>query len=674
MRAVVDDRWVFPIDPVEDDGGLTKTWQLVGGYSRVFTPTLAFEGSVALTVLDQHVNSSDSFLGQYGLEVLGIPGTNSQGRTDIPTPERYAGLPSFATGFSTIGTTPTWAPQTRDERTISARADLTKRVGAHSLQAGYFLNRFSLDHWQPERQNPRGSFQFASNATRLGGGGQQSANFYNTYAALLLGLVGTAAKSLQAELFTTRESQHALYVQDTWRASPALTVSAGLRWEYYPLMQRDGRGIEMTDLDTLEILVGGRGGVPRDLGLSAPKGNFAPRLGAIYRIDDRTTARVGYGLSFDGLAWASPFRGDRSYPTAINSRFVAPAALQAFGWFGTLADGIPFIPLPDATAARLTLPSSVADQRTLEADTLDRPRVHAWHVRVERELPYDVLADVAYVGNKGVDGWMDINVNAVRTLGGGAGDRPYNVAPFFTTQPITVFRGYADSRYHAVQLAAYRAFDRGLLVRSAYTFGRSMILGREYELAEFEDRNWHPAASDRTHTFTASVVWELPWQSGRGPSSGLRWVVNDWQVNGIVTAFSGAPFTVRADGTELNTPGNVQTADLIGPLVKIGDIGNGGYYYDPFSFAHPGGQRLGTTTINQFRGPGGANLDLSVFRNVPLAGSRRLQLRFEALNVTNTPKYGVPEGNLSSSSFMQVTSFNDAYTERQIRVAARFSF
>ena len=78
--------------------------------------------------------------------------------------------------------------------------------------------------------------------------------------------------------------------------------------------------------------------------------------------------------------------------------------------------------------------------------------------------------------------------------------------------------------------------------------------------------------------------------------------------------------------------------------------------------------------MNQFRGPGGVNLDLSVFRNVPLGGARRLQLRLEALNATHTPKYGNPDGNLSSGTFMRVFAFNDAYTERQVRLAARFVF
>ncbi len=673
MHAVVDDRWVFPIDPVDDDGGVTNVRQLAGGVTWVVNAGTTLDGSIGMTTLGQHVNSSDSFLGHYGLDVLGIPGTNAQGRTDLPLSDRYQGLPSFATGFSTVGTTPTWAPQTRDERTISGHVSISRFFGSHQLTAGYALNHFALDHWQPERQNPRGAFQFASNATRRGGGGQQSANSYNTYAAFLLGLVGSAGKSIQPELFTTREWQHALFVHGHWSPRQDLWVSAGLQWDYYPLLMRDGRGPEMTDLATLEVLVGGRGGVSKQLGLTSPTDNFAPRLGAVWRIGP-TTLRARYNLYFDGLAWASPFRGDRSYPNAINARFLPPADLQPFGWFGTLDQGIPLIPLPDPNAGRLALPAFVADQRTLEADTLERPREHSWSLGVDRDLPHQFRAELAYVGTRGRDGWADININAVQHLGGGAGDRPYNVSPFFTTQPITVFRGYTDREYHALQATVHRYLRDGLTLRGAYTLSRSMTLGREYELPDFADRNWHPSADDRTHMLSLGVVWELPWRTERGVSGPAGWLLNDWQLNGIVTAFSGAPFTVRADATELNTPGNVQTADLIGPVVRLGDIGGDGFFYDPSAFAEPPGQRLGETTINQFRGPGGFNLDLSVFRNVPLAGRGRLQLRLEALNATNTPKYGNPEGNLSSSSFMRVLSLNDAYTERQIRLAARVTF
>ncbi len=104
-------------------------------------------------------------------------------------------------------------------------------------------------------------------------------------------------------------------------------------------------------------------------------------------------------------------------------------------------------------------------------------------------------------------------------------------------------------------------------------------------------------------------------------------MINDWQLNGIVAGFSGSPFTVTADGTSLNTPGNTQTADLVGPVTKIGAIGAAGTYYDPAAWAQPEGVRFGTGRINQVRGPGGWNLDLSVFRSFPLGGTHRIEGR-----------------------------------------------
>ena len=155
------------------------------------------------------------------------------------------------------------------------------------------MNFLWLNHWQPEVDNPRGRFQFASGPTSLNGTGAQTGNFYNQYASFLLGLVSNARKSIQHELLTGREWQHGLFIRDRWQASPKLTFDLGLRWEYYPIMQRADRGIERVDLDTLEVLLGGRGGNPTDLGFSAGKDNFAPRVGAIYRLNDSNVFRDG---------------------------------------------------------------------------------------------------------------------------------------------------------------------------------------------------------------------------------------------------------------------------------------------------------------------------------------------------------------------------------------------
>jgi hypothetical protein len=151
-------------------------------------------------------------------------------------------------------------------------------------------------------------------------------------------------------------------------------------------------------------------------------------------------------------------------------------------------------------------------------------------------------------------------------------------------------------------------------------------------------------------------------------------LASDWQVNGIFQAFSGTPFTVTADGTSLNTPGNTQTGDLVGPVNKVGKIGADGVYFDPAAWAQPTCVCFGTSRLGQFVGPGGVNLDLSVFRAFPISGTHRLELRVESSNITNTAKFANPTNSMTSGDFMRIFSLNTAFAERQTRLALRYSF
>ena len=214
------------------------------------------------------------------------------------------------------------------------------------------------------------------------------------------------------------------------------------------------------------------------------------------------------------------------------------------------------------------------------------------------------------------------------------------------------------------------------MLKGHYTLSRSKALRADYEVPDpaIQDLNWALANGDRPHVLQMAFIYQLPWRSETSSGGIARALINDWQINGIFGAFSGSPFTVTADGTELNTPGNLQTADLVGPVNVIGDIGAAGFYMDPSAWTSPTGVRFGNTGPNQFRGPGGWNLDLSVFRSFRLTGNHRIEVRAEASNVTNTPNFGNPVSSITSGDFMRILSLYGSYAERQIRLAVRYSF
>ncbi len=231
--------------------GDTTVNQETFGTTWTMNPTTVFDATLGLSKMTHSTIAGDFGLGNFGLDTLGIPGTN--GGANFSSDPRYAGMPAFYTGFDTIGNNDGWDPVQRDERTYALSTNVTKLVRNHEVRFGYSLNRLRMNHWQPELgYGPRGAIGFATNVTALNGGAQ-TGNFYNRYAAFLLGLSNLAGESVQYEEMTTREWQHGLFVRDRWQLSNKLTLDLGLRYEYYPLMQRADRGIEQVDLDTLTV-------------------------------------------------------------------------------------------------------------------------------------------------------------------------------------------------------------------------------------------------------------------------------------------------------------------------------------------------------------------------------------------------------------------------------------
>lgn len=210
--------------------------------------------------------------------------------------------------------------------------------------------------------------------------------------------------------------------------------------------------------------------------------------------------------------------------------------------------------------------------------------------------------------------------------------------------------------YHSFQTTLDRRFSNGITFSAAYTRSKWMGLccsesgdGRPaIAIPEYRHLARSLMPADRPNNFRMSMLAELPFGKGKryiqsGPAA---WLVGGWRLNGVFSKYSGSPFSVSAAGASLNAPGNTQRADQIKPDVAIS--GNIASYFDPLAFAPVTAVRFGTAGYNSLRGPGVTNLDASIFRDFKVTERFTIQLRAEALNLTNTPHFGNPGANVSN--------------------------
>jgi hypothetical protein len=667
MDAEVFDLYYLPY--TEAGGGNTdvKVWSV--GQTYTITPTLIWDATFGFNQMLHDSYGPDFNDGNVGL-ALGIPGTNNAGVTGPGSQgefaDFYAGMPAFNPGVSTIGNNSGWTPVTRDERNYTFSTNVTKVAGKHEIRTGFDFVKLGLDHWQPEINNPRGNFNFGGGVTGTPG---YNTLAWNNLAALQLGLMSDYGKSNQFEVMTGREDQYGLYINDRWQVNDKLTVNAGLRYEYYPLMSRESRGIEQLDFPTWTVRLGGVGGNPEELnGLKPSKGLFAPRVGAAYRINEDTVMRAGYGRTFNPMPWSRPMRG--FYPLTIA---YTGAGANGFIPYGTLANGIPGAPNPPVETGNVPLPRGV-DMRTPEPGNIERGTIDSWNIFIERRLPGDLSLSTGYVGTATNDGYADLQLNYAES--GGNVNRQ-----FFTqagTGSVLSWGSRTKARYHSLQMALNRPFKNGLLLKGAYTFSKALNetdddgwVGLSWNQPSQIGRNYARAGYDRPHMIQMGFVYELPWL--RDASGVLPMLLKSWQINGIGSWLSGTPFTVGGDNGLLQQIGGTQTANVTGELEGgFGTAGPNEPWYDPSQFSQPG-NAWGNSGRNAFRGPSNWNLDFSLFKAIPF-GRYRAEFRAEASNVFNHSQWGNPVTGLTDPNFMRIRGFGAGRTPRRVQLGLRFQF
>ena len=592
----------------------------------------------------------------------------------------------------------------------TAAASLTKVRGAHGLKFGFEGRMLRVNVWEARSA---GTFNFRANETQGPNPTTASSTAGYGMASFLLGFGQPNDVLIQNWKNVAANSFYwAGYVQDDWRVNSRMTVNLGLRYDidvprterydrmnYFDPVARSplaGQVAGFPDLKGGVVFVGVDGNSRYQYNWDT--NNIAPRLGLSYQVDQKTVVRAGYSHIFgpsnqgaQGTVGPFGFRTENLWVTSIDG--ITPLNL--------LKNPYPngFVPSPGSSQGLLTQ-AGAGLQAVLQ--NTPSPWTRQFNVNVQRELPWAMFVEAAYVGTRGYDlsiaGESGVSLNQLdpqyMSLGSQLNQQVPN--PFYgivnngvLTQP-TVARGQllrpypqftdiiplyaagAKSGYDALQMTGRKRLTQGLMFEGSYTYARAREIGMSHQDSYNLEASWALASYDIKHRFVLSYLYELPFGQGRRFASGasglLNALIGGWQFNGITTLQSGTPLQITANNTagifgartQPNNNGN--DPRLSGP---VEDRLN--RYFDTTVYSQPAAFTFGNEPIFSpvLRAPSLRNFDLSFFKNFDIREGMKAQFRFEALNAFNIVQFSGPNTSVTSTSFGVITG--QANAPRQLQ-------
>ena len=708
--------------------------------THVFSPTLVTEVRAGLSHYRNVARQTD--YGTNAAAQLGIQGANldnafTSGMVSIDVQGGFgANGSSLMVGYSAS------QPWDRGETNINLVNIWTKIHNNHAFKWGADIRRLRDDLVQGQSFSPRGLFRFGSGTTSIS---SAKTSIANNFAAFLLDTPTEVGRDIAPISGSWRESELFFFGQDTWHATNKLTVDAGLRWEFYlpPTPSRPGRWSNY-DPTNNTLVQAGVSGNPLNLGRETYLHYFAPRFGLAYRLTEQTVLRGAFGISY------APFTNNQyafNYPLRSNqdsSQANGNALPTLQGGPANMATGIPAAPGIAVLPGGLVAPRP-GESYTVVDKHFQEPYVESWNLAIQRALPKHFALEVAYVGNHGVKIPMAYNLNAalapslctaqeialnIKGFCTNSNGTPKNIGDIqgndcvqgFSTRPLCNAFGAiisngalvttsartgsaaflfkpTTSNYNSLQVKLDRKFTGGLLLKTAYTYGKELAFrsdaGADDGAGDLNflnfSRNYSVLSRNRLHTFVQSFVYELPFGQGkRWMRSGAGyWLLGNWGVSGIVTRMSGTPLHFTASGTSLAANGTRQTPIQVAPFHALGGIDND-FWFDTSAFC-PVGSAV-TTLANgvavncpasangvqgnmaryAFSGPGFFNFDAAAFRRFSIREGMGLEFRLEAFSVTNTPQFSNPNTDITNPSFGKVKGVDGG--NRSLEMGARFYF
>jgi hypothetical protein len=512
--------------------------------------------------------------------------------------------------------------------------------------------------------------------------------------------------------------RESLFVQDNWKATPRLLLTAGLRWDpFFPYTDSEGRvacfvpGAQSQRFPTAPVgmLFGGKNhdpGCPNSSIYNNPK-NFGPRLGFAYRItkDGNTSIRGGAGyyyeapntVAFEDVVGVPPFAPIINLGSSPGSPLVT--LVDPYGSSGT-TNVFPaqFGPI-NPTASNAIFPSSGISFSQIFDRHFRLPMVLSYNLTLERGFKQDFMLRVAYVGNEG------------RHLSG-TGDQEsgllqLNPSHWDTTlqQEVPLYPAYGsiasinsgvNSNYNAAQITLEKRMTHGFSFLTNFTWakelddfapaGGSPYLTNTCSCGRYFD--YGPSDDDLSKTFKINGEYMVP--RVNLPKL-VDKVVNGWGLSGTVSWQTGFPFSIFS-GTDNSLSGMLgDRADLAVASVQQALLGSGRSHaaevqewFNTSAFVPNAIGTFGDTGKNILRGPRFFDADLAAVKNAKLTERLAMEFRAEFFNVFNNVNFGRPDGNLADlgTTYGQITglagaSSSNTYGTAQPRIiqfAVKFAF
>lgn len=454
-----------------------------------------------------------------------------------------------------------------------------------------------------------------------------------------------------------RSESYGLFVHDVWRLTPALTLSAGVRYEYTSAGVDVRDHANLYDVTTGGLAAVGKGDLPRS-GYTPDRNNFAPRLGIAWTVANDTVVRAAYGIYYDqsalapseGLYFSAPYFDFRTY-----------IALPQFPLF--LRDPFPAnYPFPVPASA-------TAIQRDLRT-----PYLQQWNFNVQRGLGGGRVLELTYAGTKGTKLISARDINQPQP-----GNAPQYQRPNPRFDDISIIESRASSIYHSLQARFQQQLSHGLTALGSYTLGKSIDDASGFFPsagdANFPQDSYNLRAErgrssfDIRHRLSLSYSYDLPFRGW--------WLLRGWQTNGVWSFQTGRPFTVAllSENDNSNTGRSVLGfgANDRPNVVKSPALDNRDErrWFDTSAFVIPPRGTFGNAGRNVVEGPSLAVVNASLLKTTQLTERFGIQFRVEAFNLLNRVNYDQPDNFLGSPTFGSILS---AGAPRRIQLGLKLLF